>query len=115
MLQQAEEALHLTVNLTNQLLTFSKGGKPVFKLIRLESVIENAIKFALSGSHTNSKIDVAADLLPVEADEGQLAQVIQNIVLNASESMAGRGTVIVSTGIQIFPKKRFDSPKEAGL
>ncbi|MFZ2198973.1 MAG: PAS domain S-box protein [Thermodesulfovibrionales bacterium] len=114
MLQQAEEALHLTVNLTNQLLTFSKGGTPVKRLIRLEPVIENAIKFALSGSHTNSKIDVAADLLPVEADEGQLAQVIQNIVLNASESMAGRGTVIVSIRNTDIPKETISGLPEGG-
>jgi two-component system, cell cycle sensor histidine kinase and response regulator CckA len=95
-LQQAEEALHLSVNLTTQLLTFSKGGKPVKKLIRLEQVIENTVKFTLSGSNTDYRTEIAADLWPVEADEGQLAQVVQNLVLNASEAMAGRGTVVVS-------------------
>jgi len=93
MLNQAEEALHLAVNLTNQLLTFSKGGKPIKKLIRLSPAIEKAVKFALSGSHTDYQIDTEDDLWPVEADEGQLAQVIQNIVLNANEAMAGSGTV----------------------
>jgi PAS domain S-box-containing protein len=93
MLKQAEEALHLAVNLTKQLLTFSKGGKPIRKLISLRPVVENAVKFALSGSQTDYQIDIADDLWPVEADEGQLAQVIQNIVLNADEAMAGSGTV----------------------
>ncbi len=96
MLEQAEKALNLSVNLTTQLLTFSKGGKPVKKVIRLEPVIENAVKFALSGSHTDYRLDSASALCPVEADEGQLAQVIQNIVLNANEAMAGSGTVQVS-------------------
>jgi two-component system, cell cycle sensor histidine kinase and response regulator CckA len=96
MLEQAEKALHMSVNLTTQLLTFSKGGKPVKKLIRLRPAIENSVKFALSGSHTNYEMDVPADLWSVEADEGQLAQVIQNIVLNANEAMAGSGTVRVS-------------------
>lgn len=102
MLNQAEEALHLSVNLTTQLLTFSKGGKPVKKLIRLEPAVENAVKFALSGSHTNYEMNIMTDLWAVEADEGQLAQVIQNIVINANEAMAGRGTVNVSvTNIDI--------------
>jgi len=96
MLDQAEEALHLSVNLTTQLLTFSKGGKPVKKLTRIRPAVENAVKFALSGSHTNYKIATPADLWSVEADEGQLAQVIQNIVLNANEAMSGSGTVYVS-------------------
>ncbi|MGD0886477.1 MAG: PAS domain S-box protein [Thermodesulfovibrionales bacterium] len=96
MLEQAEEALHLSVNLTTQLLTFSKGGKPVRKVIWLQTTIENSVKFALSGSHTDHLLDIATELWPVEADEGQLAQVIQNIVLNAHEAMEGRGTVRVS-------------------
>lgn len=96
MLDQAEEALHMSVNLTTQLLTFSKGGKPVKKLIRLEPTIENAVKFALSGSPTDYRLSMAPDLWAVEADAGQLAQVIQNIVLNANEAMAERGTVHVS-------------------
>ena len=96
LLEQAEEALHLSVNLTNQLLTFSKGGKPVKKRIRIRSAVENAVKFALSGSHTNYEMDVPTDLWSVEADEGQLYQVIQNIVLNANEAMAGSGTVRVT-------------------
>ena len=98
MLEQAEEALHLTVNLTTQLLTFSKGGKPVKKLIRVGPAVEKAVKFSLSGSHTDYLLDIAADLWPIEADEGQLTQVIQNIVLNAQEAVAGRGTVRVSAG-----------------
>ncbi|MDP2158435.1 MAG: PAS domain S-box protein [Nitrospirota bacterium] len=105
MLEQAEEALHMSVNLTTQLLTFSKGGKPVKKLIRLEPTIENAVKFALSGSHTDHRLDIISDLWTVEADAGQLAQVIQNIVLNANEAMAGRGTVNVSVRNLDIPSK----------
>ncbi|MGO9614236.1 MAG: ATP-binding protein [Dissulfurispiraceae bacterium] len=96
MLEEAEKALHLSVNLTSQLLTFSKGGKPMKKLIRIRPVVENAVKFALSGSNTNYEMNTVADLWAVEADEGQLAQVIQNIVLNADEAMAESGTVRVS-------------------
>ncbi|GAB4486120.1 MAG: hypothetical protein OHK006_13470 [Thermodesulfovibrionales bacterium] len=102
MLEQAEEALHLAVNLTTQLLTFSKGGKPVKKLLRLRPVIENAVKFALSGSHTDYVLASPADLWTVEADGGQVAQVIQNIVLNANEAMAGRGTVEISLNNKEF-------------
>ncbi|MGO9611576.1 MAG: ATP-binding protein [Dissulfurispiraceae bacterium] len=96
MLEQTEKALSTSVNLTTQLLTFSKGGKPAKKLIRLQPLIESSVKFSLSGSNTSFQLDIPTDLWLVEADEGQLVQVIQNIVLNASEAMAGSGTVIVS-------------------
>jgi two-component system cell cycle sensor histidine kinase/response regulator CckA len=96
MLEQAEKALHQSVNLTTQLLTFSKGGKPVTKLIDLRPVIENSAKFTLSGSRSDVHMNIPKDLWQVEADEGQLGQVIQNIVLNADQAMPTGGTVMLS-------------------
>jgi two-component system cell cycle sensor histidine kinase/response regulator CckA len=96
MLEQAEKALHQSVNLTTQLLTFSKGGKPVKKSLSLPPVIENAARFALSGSRSEYRISSAPDLWRVEADEGQLGQVIQNIVLNADQAMPLGGNVEVA-------------------
>ncbi len=96
MLEQAERALHQSVNLTNQLLTFSKGGKPVKKLINLRSLIENSARFTLSGSRSDFSLHLPADLWKTEADEGQLGQVIQNIVLNADQSMPMGGMVTVT-------------------
>ncbi|HYA15659.1 MAG TPA: ATP-binding protein, partial [Syntrophales bacterium] len=91
-----ERALSTSVNLTSQLLTFAKGGRPVKKLIRLQPAIDTAVNFALSGSSTDCDVDIASDLWSIEADEGQLVQVIQNIIMNANEAMAGNGTVKIS-------------------
>lgn len=95
MLDQAEKALHQSVNLTTQLLTFSKGGKPVKKRISMLPVIENAVKFALSGSRTTCQIRSDPDLWHADADEGQIVQVIQNIVLNADQAMPEGGEIEV--------------------
>ncbi|HUL01543.1 MAG TPA: ATP-binding protein [Nitrospirota bacterium] len=103
-LENAEKALHMSVNLTNQLLTFSKGGTPVKKRIDLHQVIENAAKFALSGSRTSYRF-IADGLWQAEADEGQISQVIQNIVLNADQSMpAGGQVVIMAKNVRITDK-----------
>ena len=96
MLAQAEKALHQSVNLTTQLLTFSKGGMPVKKVLDLRSVIENAVAFALSGSRITYEIVVDKDLRTAVADEGQIGQVIQNIVLNADQAMPLGGMIRVS-------------------
>jgi PAS domain S-box-containing protein len=96
MLEQAEKALHQSVNLTTQLLTFSKGGKPVRKPIDLRPVIENSVKFALSGSNVSLGLTIDEDLRPVEADEGQIGQVIQNIVMNAVQAMPLGGRLEIS-------------------
>ncbi len=106
MLEQAESALQQSVNLTNQLLTFSKGGKPMKKTISLAPVIENSAKFALSGSRTDYRISIPPDLWMVEADEGQIAQVIQNIVLNADQAMPLGGTVSIEARNSAPPDSR---------
>ena len=104
MLEQAEQALHMSVNLTTQLLTFSKGGKPVKRRIHLQQVIENSVKFALSGSRAEYRIELAEGLWAVEADEGQIGQVIQNIVLNADQSMPSGGAIVVTAKNVLAPK-----------
>ena len=84
--------------------TFSKGGKPVKEKIPLQSVIENSVKFALSGSSANYRIKLDADLWHVEADEGQIGQVIQNIVLNAEQAMPMGGSIVISAKNVKAPK-----------
>lgn len=96
MLEQAEQALHMSVSLTSQLLTFSKGGKPIVKNIVLRPVIENSVRFALSGSRVDYSLQVDEGIRKVEADEGQIGQVIQNLVMNAEQAMPMGGTISVT-------------------
>ncbi len=113
-LEQAEKALHMSVNLTGQLLTFSKGGKPVKKNIPLQSIIENSVKFALSGSNADYRIKLDSDLWHVEADEGQIGQVIQNIVLNADQAMPMGGAIVITAGNLPALRKRIPHLPEEG-
>ncbi len=96
MLAQAEGALHQSVSLTTQLLTFSKGGRPQKRKIALGSVIERSARFALSGSQSTLRLEIAPDLWSADVDEGQVGQVIQNIVLNADQAMPAGGSVIIT-------------------
>ncbi|MGD0282776.1 MAG: PAS domain S-box protein [Dissulfurispiraceae bacterium] len=115
MLEQAEKALNMSVDLTNQLLTFSKGGKPLKKRISLQPVIENSVRFALSGSSIDYRIKLDDDLWHVEADAGQLGQVIQNIVLNADQSMPIGGTILITAKNIRAPKKGIPKVLEQGM
>jgi two-component system cell cycle sensor histidine kinase/response regulator CckA len=103
LLQQAEKGLKMSVNLTAQLLTFSKGGRPVKKRIMLHNVIGDSARFALSGSRSDSRISIGNGLWQVNADEGQIGQVIQNIVLNANEAMPGGGIVDIAASNEEIP------------
>ncbi len=97
MLDQAEKALHMSVDLARQLLTFSKGGNPVKRKIMLQPIIDNSVRFALSGSRVDCRIETEGPLSMIEADEGQIGQVIQNIVLNSDQAMPMGGTILITS------------------
>ncbi len=90
------------MNLTTQLLTFAKGGQPLKRRIALRAMLEDPVKFALSGSRSDYRIAVDEDLWTVDADEGQLGQVIQNLVLNASDAMPQGGTVEIAARNEVI-------------
>ena len=86
-----EEATQSAAMLTQQLLTFSKGGEPVKKLIDLKEILEEAVPFALRGSNVKSVFFIENELWAVNADRGQINQVINNLTINADHAMPGGG------------------------
>jgi len=95
-IERCEKAVAQATGLTCQLLTFSKGGDPVKKPTDLRQLIVNSVSFALTGSNVASDVIIADDLWSVEADEGQLAQVINNLLINAVQAMPLGGVVRIS-------------------
>jgi PAS domain S-box-containing protein len=96
LLAEAEKASFRASKLVKQLLTFSKGGAPVKEAVSIRSIIEDSVGFCLSGSNVNYKLSLASDLLPVEADKGQIDQVLNNLIINADQAMPNGGTATVS-------------------
>jgi signal transduction histidine kinase/CheY-like chemotaxis protein len=94
-LEECEKAAISASDLTRQLLTFARGGEPVKKLINPALLIEEAASLVLRGSNVSSAIDLAEDLWSVEADLGQLGQVLNNLLLNARQAMCAGGNVTV--------------------
>ena len=81
---------------TNQLLTFSKGGAPVKKTASIRELVTECTRFALSGSPVKPTFDVHPDLWAADVDTGQVGQVVQNLVLNAMQAMAKGGVLEVA-------------------
>ena len=90
-LEQAEQACLRAKELTQQLLTFAKGGAPIKTSIALGDLLRKSAIFALSGSSISCHFDIPNDLWPLDADASQLRQVIQNITINARQSMSQSG------------------------
>jgi signal transduction histidine kinase/CheY-like chemotaxis protein len=81
--------------LTEQLLTFSTGGGPRRRPAPLGDVLRDAVGFTLAGSAVRAELDVAPDLRIVEIDPEQITRVLDNVLLNARQAMAGGGTIRV--------------------
>jgi PAS domain S-box-containing protein len=84
-----KETLKATT-LSNQLLTFSKGGEPSKETILIDDILSDCVNFTLRGSGIQGHIQLD-ELAPIDADSGQLTQVIQNITLNAIQAMNKQG------------------------
>ncbi len=83
--------------LTQQLLTFSRGGAPIKKITPLNDIIRDTVNFALSGSNISGRFELSGDLWPVDADGAQISHAINNVVINAREAMSEGGTITVRT------------------
>ena len=82
--------------LTQQLLTFSKGGAPIRAVSSLENLIKDSADFVLHGRNVASRFDISQELWAAAVDKGQISQVIQNIVINGCEAMADGGTIVIA-------------------
>ncbi len=93
---QAEKASLRAKDLTQQLLTFSRGGAPVRKALAVGGLLRSSVEFSLRGSNVTCSFSLPDDLWPVDADEGQMNQVINNLVINAVQAMPAGGAIEVS-------------------
>jgi PAS domain S-box-containing protein len=91
----AEKASMRAQDLSQQLLTFSKGGEPIKKPTKIIELIKDSASFSLTGSNVMCDLFMADKLWPVNIDEGQISQVIQNVVKNADQAMPDGGTIII--------------------
>ncbi|MDD2336089.1 MAG: ABC transporter substrate binding protein, partial [Geobacteraceae bacterium] len=95
-LADAEKACERATGLTQQLLTFSKGGSPVKKTASIVQIITDSAGFMLRGSNVKCEFTLQKDLWAVDVDEGQMGQVINNLIINADQAMPDGGVISVT-------------------
>ena len=94
-LEEAEKASERARDLTRQLLTFSKGGTPVKNTASMAQILTDCANFALRGANVKCDFDLSGDLWAVEVDEGQMSQVVNNLIINAGHAMPDGGIITV--------------------
>ncbi|MBI5665792.1 MAG: PAS domain S-box protein [Nitrospirae bacterium] len=101
LIEQAIQASNRTADLTRQMLAYS--GKGMFIIEKLdinEMVKENASLLNSTVAKTAMLgIDLQPDISRIEADSGQIQQVIMHLLINASEAIGeNTGVIMLSTG-----------------
>ena len=82
--------------LSNKLLTFSRGGNPVKTTASIEEIIRETAEFILHGKRVKFEMSFDENLKNVEVDKEQIAQVVQNLIINAEQSIDKNGIISVS-------------------
>ena len=95
-LAKAEKATERAGELAHQLLTFARGGEPIKKVVSPQNLVHEALSFILHGSNVKGTVDISDTIHAIEADEGQISQVLQNIIINATQAMPGGGILTVT-------------------
>ena len=98
-LGDAERATLQAQELTRQLLTFAKGGAPLREVISIIDLVRETSSFATRGSNVKCALSLPHNLPAVEADRGQLGQVLQNLIINAYQAMPDGGTINISAQV----------------
>jgi len=84
--------------LTQQLLGYARKGKYVVSPICLNQIIrETTDAFSRTRKEISIHCQLDKDLSLIEADEGQMEQIVLNLFVNASDAMRGGGDLIIST------------------
>lgn len=95
-LETVERACRRAAGLTQQLLTFAKGGSPVRSATSLPELIQETVEFALLGTGIQADYNFPDDLRDGHIDAGQIGQVFQNLTLNARDAMPDGGRISLS-------------------
>jgi signal transduction histidine kinase/ActR/RegA family two-component response regulator len=95
-LDETASACQRAAFLSSQLLTFSKGGSPVRRLVSIAKLVMEALPLVRAGSRTSFDVCIAPDLRYAELDPNQIAQVLHNILLNARQAMQESGIIEVT-------------------
>ncbi len=98
-IKQIDHACDRAESLTRQLLAFSRRQILQPRIINLNDLIREMEKMfsRILGEDVMLKTELNPDIGKIEADPGQIEQVILNLMVNARDAMPGGGTILIET------------------
>ena len=97
-LRNIEKLVDSGSRLTAQLLGYARKGRYEVRLINLNQTVQGACEtFSRTRKDIRIRMDLEQTLAPIEADAGQVEQVLMNLLVNAADAMRAGGTVTIRT------------------
>ncbi|MBI5502200.1 MAG: PAS domain S-box protein [Deltaproteobacteria bacterium] len=95
-LLEVDQACQRARTLTDQLLSFSRGGVPVTRAVSVADVLRDVLGRALRGSRVRAEASIPADLWPAPVHPEELAEVLESLVVAAREASPADGVIEVA-------------------
>jgi two-component system cell cycle sensor histidine kinase/response regulator CckA len=95
-----------SARLIKQLLAFSRSSGISLERLDLDPVLNEMERMLAQIVGAESQVEIVADLgqHTIDADRGQIEQLIVNLVVNASDAMPGGGTITLGTRHHVDPE-----------
>lgn len=93
LLDEVQRGVMQARELTEQLMTFSRGGAPVKETSSIQKLVQESASFILRGSKVRAVFSAHGQIWPVNIDRGQISQVVSNLIINSSQAMPDGGII----------------------
>jgi len=97
-LKNIERQIKRGAELTTQMLGYARKGKYDVKPVNLNQIVEeSSAAFGRTRKEITIQCELADDLFAVEADKGQIQQILLNLFVNAADAMPQGGNLFLNT------------------
>jgi PAS domain S-box-containing protein len=98
LLKNIEKQIEKGAKLTKQLLGYARKGKYNVTPINLNQIVkESSVTFGRTRREITIHSELANELYSIEADQGQIEQILYNLYVNAADAMPGGGELFLKT------------------
>ena len=107
MMNNIENSIIRAKELANQLLFYAQDGSPTQKVAPLGKLVKDITDFALRGTSVHGEVHVSEKIGPVKINDNQIAEVMNNLIINAVQAMPHGGKIYVQA--ENLPADRIDN------
>jgi len=113
LLTRGEKAASRAQDLSQQLLDFARGGAPIKKSSSIVKLLKDTVGLSVRNPKVTCEFTLPEDLWQVNIDQGQISQVLNNLLINAAQAMPEGGTISISAE-NVTVKAKDDLPLKEG-